>query len=210
LGRHLLGPDLEMRVFLETDRLLLRYAVAADADDLYRLNSDPTVMRYLTARLATRDTIETEVLPRFLTGPDGAEPRTWIAIEKASGAFLGGFALTSEGPDDEGELGYRLLPTAWGKGLATEGARGLIGKGFGEMGLNRIWGQTMAVNLGSRRVMEKAGLSYVRTFHLEWDDPLEGVEQGEVEYALTRDEWLGADGRGALPGDGPGGIRAQR
>ena len=86
----------------------------------------------------------------------------------------------------------------------------MIAKGFGEMGLNRIWGQTMAVNLGSRRVMEKAGLVYVRTFHLHWDDPLEGVEQGEVEYALTRDEWLAADGHGALPGGGPGGIRAQR
>ena len=52
----------------------------------------------------------------------------------------------------------------------------------------------MAVNLGSRRVMEKAGLAFVRTFHLEWDDPLEGTEQGEVEYAITRAEWLAAGG----------------
>jgi RimJ/RimL family protein N-acetyltransferase len=50
----------------------------------------------------------------------------------------------------------------------------------------------MAVNLRSRRVMETAGLTYVRTFHLEWDEPIEGVEQGEVEYALTRAEWLAA------------------
>ncbi|HEY3887918.1 MAG TPA: GNAT family N-acetyltransferase [Caulobacteraceae bacterium] len=201
-----------MRIFLETDRLLLRYAVAADADDLYRLNSDPKVMRYLSARPATRASTLTEVLPRFMAGPGGAEPRTWIAAEKASGAFLGGFALETpaDGPADEAELGYRLRPAAWGKGLATEGARGLIAKGFGVLGLNRIWGQTMAVNLGSRRVMEKAGLVYVRTFHLEWDDPLDGVEHGEVEYALTRDEWLCKDGRGALPGGGPGGIRAQR
>lgn len=201
-----------MRIFLETDRLLLRYAGVADADDLYRLNSDPEVMRYLTAKPATRASISAEVLPRFLVGWDGTEPRTWIAVEKASDAFIGGFALETpeDGPADEAELGYRLRPSAWGKGLATEGARGLIAKGFGELGLNRIWGQTMAVNLGSRRVMEKAGLVFVRTFHLEWDDPLEGVEHGEVEYALTRDEWLGADGRGALPGGGPGGIRAQR
>jgi RimJ/RimL family protein N-acetyltransferase len=182
-----------MRIFLETDRLLLRYAVAADADDLYRLNSNPEVMRYLTARPATRASIETEVLPRFMAGRGGREPRTWIAVEKASNAFMGGFALegAEDGPADEAELGYRLRPSGWGKGLATEGARALIAKGFGEMGLNRIWGQTMAVNLGSRRVMEKAGLTYVRTFHLAWDDPLEGVEHGEVEYALTRAEWLG-------------------
>jgi hypothetical protein len=47
----------------------------------------------------------------------------------------------------------------------------------------------MAVNHASRRVMEKAGLEYVRTFHLEWEDPLPGTEYGEVEYALTRDDW---------------------
>ncbi len=182
-----------MRTFLETNRLLLRYAVATDADDLYRLNSDPAVMRYLTAKPATRASTLTEVLPRFMAGPGGAEPRTWIAVEKASNAFIGGFALDTpeDGPADEAELGYRLRPAAWGKGMATEGARALIAKGFGAPGLSRIWGQTMAVNLGSRRVMEKAGLVYVRTFHLQWDDPLEGTEQGEVEYALTRAEWLG-------------------
>ncbi|HEY5007859.1 MAG TPA: GNAT family N-acetyltransferase [Caulobacteraceae bacterium] len=201
-----------MRIFLETDRLLLRYAFESDAGDLFRLNSDPAVMRYLTVKPATRASTLTEVLPRFMAGPGGVEPRTWIAVEKASNAFIGGFALetSEEGPVDEAELGYRLQPAAWGKGLATEGARALIAKGFGELGLKRIWGQTMAVNLGSRRVMEKAGLVYVRSFHLEWDHPLEGVEQGEVEYALTRDEWLAADGHGALPGSGPGGIRAQR
>ncbi len=31
-----------------------------------------------------------------------------------------------------------------------------------------------------------AGLSYVRTFHMHFDDPLPGSEQGEVEYAITR------------------------
>lgn len=58
--------------------------------------------------------------------------------------------------------------------------------GFGQLGLSRIWAQTMAVNTGSRRVMERAGLGYVRTFHLAWDDPLPGAEQGEVEYAIAR------------------------
>jgi RimJ/RimL family protein N-acetyltransferase len=47
----------------------------------------------------------------------------------------------------------------------------------------------MAVNLGSRRVMEKAGLRFVRTFFQEWPDDIEGAEQGDVEYALTREEW---------------------
>jgi RimJ/RimL family protein N-acetyltransferase len=47
----------------------------------------------------------------------------------------------------------------------------------------------MAVNTASRRVMEKAGLRYVRTFHQDWPDEIDGDEQGDVEYALTRAEW---------------------
>jgi RimJ/RimL family protein N-acetyltransferase len=47
----------------------------------------------------------------------------------------------------------------------------------------------MAINLASRRVMEKAGLAYVRMFRLEWEDPLPGTEHGEVEYALTKNDW---------------------
>jgi hypothetical protein len=48
----------------------------------------------------------------------------------------------------------------------------------------------MTVNEPSRATMSSVGLRYVRTFHLDFDDPLPGAEQGEVEYALTRDEWL--------------------
>ena len=104
---------------------------------------------------------------------------------------MGWFALhPTEGDGPEGyELGYRLERFAWGKGYATEGSRVLIRNGFAELGVRRVWAQTMAVNLASRRVMEKAGLAYVRTFRLEWEDPLPGTEHGEVEYALTKDDW---------------------
>jgi RimJ/RimL family protein N-acetyltransferase len=47
----------------------------------------------------------------------------------------------------------------------------------------------MTVNERSRRVMAKAGLHYVRTFHLQWDDPIPGTEQGEVEYEVRAEEW---------------------
>ena len=183
-----------MRIFLQTDRLLLRYAYVDDAELLYELNSDPDVTRYLIARPLPRERIETDVLPQFLAGPGGADPRYWIVVEKATGAAIGGFALDTpaDGPPGQGELGYRFKRSAWGNGYASEGARAVIDVGFRDFGLGRIWAETMAVNLGSRRVMEKAGLIYVRTFHLEWDDPIEGVEQGEVEYALTRAEWLAA------------------
>jgi RimJ/RimL family protein N-acetyltransferase len=67
----------------------------------------------------------------------------------------------------------------------------LIEHAFNDQAARRVWAETMAVNVRSRRVMEKAGLHYARTFHKHWDDPLPGSEQGEVEYELTSAEWVG-------------------
>jgi RimJ/RimL family protein N-acetyltransferase len=86
-------------------------------------------------------------------------------------------------------LGYRLRRSTWGKGYATEGSRALVRKAFEELAVQRVFAETMAVNLASRRVMEKAGLRFVRTFHLTWDDPIPGTEHGEVEYELTAADW---------------------
>ncbi len=119
----------------------------------------------------------------------------WAAIEKSSGAFLGWFhfrPLRGSATDDP-ELGYRLSRASWGMGYATEGSLALLHKGFTELGIDRVWAATMTVNTGSRRVMEKIGMRFVRTFHENWPDAIPGSEQGEVEYAITRDEWLARD-----------------
>jgi RimJ/RimL family protein N-acetyltransferase len=47
----------------------------------------------------------------------------------------------------------------------------------------------MTVNTTSRRVLEKCGLTLVRTTPYDGGDPIEGAEHGEVEYALTKPEW---------------------
>jgi len=181
-----------MQIFLETERLLLRRFTEADVNNLCDLDSDPDVMRFLTGKPTPRDVIHRETLPRILHYYERFEGYgSWAAIEKSSGDFLGWFAFRppdGASPDDV-ELGYRLRTSAWGNGYATEGSRALIRKGFTDLGVRRVWAQTMAVNIRSRRVMEKAGLSYVRTFHEEFDDPLPGTEHGEVEYALTKADW---------------------
>ncbi|MDA3644764.1 GNAT family N-acetyltransferase [Saccharopolyspora indica] len=180
-----------MKVFLETDRLVLRRFTEADADDLVLLDSDPEVMRFLTGEPTPRAEIEEEVLPRILRDYDLGPAGRWAALERSTGQFAGWLALQppEDGSVEEVELGYRLKTSVWGRGYATEGARALIRKGFAELGVQRVWAQTMAVNTASRRVLEKAGLRHVRTFHLHFDDPLPGTEHGEVEYELLRPDW---------------------
>ena len=91
--------------------------------------------------------------------------------------------------DRVGELGFRLRRDAWGRGFASEGAIALVAVGFADQDLARIAATTMAVNSASRRVMEKTGLTHVRTIYPSWRNPLPGSELGEVEYETTRQEW---------------------
>jgi RimJ/RimL family protein N-acetyltransferase len=61
--------------------------------------------------------------------------------------------------------------------------------GFDDVRLDRIIAQTFSVNARSRAVMERIGLTYVRTFPTSTTLPVEGVEEGEVEYEMTREQW---------------------
>lgn len=182
-----------MRVFLETERLVLRQFTEDDSSNLVELDGDPEVMRFINGgRPTPQAEIESEVLPAFL-GHYERYPGYgfWAAIEKSTGLFVGWFHFRpAEGsPPGEVELGYRLRRSAWGKGYATEGSRALVDKGFAELGVERVVASTMVVNVASRRVMEKAGLRFVRNFRQPWPDYIEGEEAGDVEYALLRPEW---------------------
>jgi shikimate kinase len=182
-------------VVLETERLILRRFTESDVDDLVELDADPRVIRFLTHKPPAPETVRDKVLPGILRDYDRVPGfGTWAAIEKSSSRFLGWLELhVPEGGDgSEAELGYRLRADAWGQGYASEGARALIHKAFTELNVERIWAETMAVNTPSRRVLERVGLRYVRTFHVTFENPLPGTEQGEVEYELRRDQYSAA------------------
>ena len=152
------------------------------------LERDPEVMRFLNGgRIAGDGHEHTDTA--FLR-PRGTEPYVWTALLKANAAFVGWFSLL---PVSEGvaELGYRLRRVHWGQGLASEGATALLQWGFSSGRHDKIVASTMAVNHASRRVLERIGLSLVRTVHLDWPDPIPGSEKGEVEYELTRSQWNG-------------------
>ena len=182
-----------MHIILETPRLIMRQFTADDVDNLFDLNSDPEVMRYLTGGKATpREVIRDEIIPRHLN-VYGRFDRlgTWAAESTATGEFLGWFHFRA-GPGADVtnvDLGYRLRRSVWNQGYATEGSRALISMGFTGLGVERVFAHTMTANAASRHVLEKCGLTLVRTTAYEGADAIEGAEHGEVEYALIKPEW---------------------
>ena len=167
---------------LTTARLSLRPITAGDADAMMNVNADPEVMRYLTGgRAPSRDDVNATIARSI--------GNRWVATLRHSDEVIGWFGIAANAPGER-ELGYRLARACWGQGLATEGARCVIDHAFTTTDVARVWAQTMFVNNASRRVMEKCGLRFVRTFLVDWPDPIDGSEHGDVEYELTRADWL--------------------
>ena len=182
-----------MHIILETPRLTLRQFTADDVGNLFDLNSDPEVMRYLSGgRPTPREQIRDEIIPFHLAVYDRFDRLgTWAAESAATGEFLGWFHFRA-GPRTDVtnvDLGYRLRGSAWNQGYATEGSRALIDMGFTDLGVERVFAHTMTVNTASRRVLEKCGLTLVRTSPHQGADDIDGAGHGEVEYALTKPEW---------------------
>ena len=145
--------------FLETPRLALREFRADDADDLYRLNSDPRVMRYIgDGSVGTRASVGTTLARAARHYRDYPGLGIWPASVRESGEFIGWFCLKYAPQTVEIELGYRLLPEAWGYGYATEGASALVCYAFEDLGLYRLIGLTHPGNSVSQRVLRKAGM----------------------------------------------------
>jgi RimJ/RimL family protein N-acetyltransferase len=192
-----------MQIYLETERLILRRLTADDVDNLFALDGDPAVMRYLSGGPSTpREVIERKILPRFLSEYERFPGfGVWAAIEKSTDEFLGWLSLrpSETGSSGDATLGYRLRRSAWGKGYATEGSRALVRRGFIVLGLQRVVATTYQDNLASRRVMENVGMTFVRAFRLTpadlaadptFDDSSQDVWDGDdVEYALTKADW---------------------
>jgi len=183
----------DTHIILETPRLILRQFTEGDVDNLFNLNNDPEVMRYLTGGKPTpREEIRDQIIP-FHLAVYGRRDRlgTWAAESTATGEFLGWFHFRP-GPDSDItniDLGYRLRRPAWNMGYATEGSRALIDRGFTELGVERVFAHTMTLNAASRRVLEKCGLRLVGTSPYDGPFEIEGAELGQVEYALTKVEW---------------------
>jgi RimJ/RimL family protein N-acetyltransferase len=197
---------------IPTERMLLVPLTDRHLELEVELDSDPGVLRFISGRAHGRDEVAASHAERLALGRRVPGLGYWMAFgtdggargsarpgSEAAGEFLGLMMLPpAHGPDQPddptvADLGYRFLRRCWRQGLATEASRALLRHAFETVGVRRVIAQTMAVNAASRGVMAAAGLRYVRTYHPEFDEPLPGSEQGEVEYAITREDWLGRE-----------------
>ena len=147
---------------LETERLLLRHLIADDLDELYRLYRDPEIRRYFPEGTLTYQETQEE-LEWFLNGhPRHPELGLWATLYKETNQFIGRCGLlpwTTDGRA-EVEIAYLIAKEFWGRGLATEAARGIMQYAFERLQLHRLVCLIDHANMASQKVAIKIGMTF--------------------------------------------------
>lgn len=155
-----------MNIILETNRLLLRELTSDDAEDFYRLNLNPNVIRY-TGNSSFKSIEEArEFLENYKDYQVNGYGR-WAVILKDSNQFVGWCGLKLGEMENETDIGFRFFEEEWNKGYATESANACLHYGFEKLNLKRIIGRAMKENKASIKVLQKIGLEYEKEAELD-------------------------------------------
>ena len=155
-----------MKIFIETERLILRELLLTDVEGMFLLDSDPEVHRYLGNEPVTSKE-EIEEIIRFIRRQyvDNGIGR-WAVIEKRTEDFIGwaGLKLVTEPINNRVnfyDLGYRLRKEYWGKGIATEASKALVSYAFDTLKTDSIHAIVECGNEASEKVLLKTGFRLI-------------------------------------------------
>jgi ribosomal-protein-alanine N-acetyltransferase len=153
---------------IETERLVVRTFEARDGAAWVAMLGDPEVRRFLPGSAApTEETFQAQLSARQAMDAELGYAM-WAVEEKSTGTFVGQCGLRPASTIDpaagsEIDLAYHFASSCWGKGYATEAVIAVLGHGLGPVGLDRVMAVAMPENVGSWRVMEKAGMRFEGT-----------------------------------------------
>jgi ribosomal-protein-alanine N-acetyltransferase len=158
----------EMNSVIKTSRLILRHFVEADLDPLAELMANPDFMRF-SSGVFSRAATERFLFDRLIAPARKGLPSQFAVILREEDRLIGycGFFQQMVDGISEIEIGYRLDPACWNRGLATEAARAVRDYAFDVLKLGRVISLIHPNNHASRRVAEKNGMTFEKrtTFH---------------------------------------------
>jgi ribosomal-protein-alanine N-acetyltransferase len=178
---------------IETERLVLRKLRVEDAEDMFEYGQDPEIaFRGMWSPLGSLEESRADIAEAIESYAAGSLIG-WAIEHRADRKMIGRIGL---GPysrlNHRAEIGYAMHRAYWGLGLATEAVRGVLGFAFQEMGLNRVQAIVLPDNIGSIRVLEKAGMQ--REGLLRGYQYVRGEYQDVCMYGVLKGEWEAASG----------------
>lgn len=176
-----------MKIFAETERLILREIVLDDAEAMFEMDSDPEVFKHLgKSPVQSIQEVEDYILS-IRKDYEAYGIGRWALTDKATGSFIGWSGLkfrtqTVNQYSGYHEVGYRLLRRFWGKGYATESARAAVDYGFEILRLESVFAMTNRENIASRNALLKTGLKITAEINF--------LGTPSYWFEITKEDWL--------------------
>ncbi|WP_419880743.1 GNAT family N-acetyltransferase [Peribacillus sp. B-H-3] len=147
---------------LTTDRLVLRpFELVEDMEEYASIAAQHEVGKWLPKRGAYTYEEAKSMMKHFIRHWDEEGFGPW-ALTKKDGTLIGHIGLNKISDLGEVELLYAIEKESWGKGYASEAAAASVSFAFYTLRLKKLIGLIKHDNDRSRRVLEKAGMTYVK------------------------------------------------
>ena len=173
---------------LRTERLDLRPLAPADAPFLFLLKSDPVVQRYGSHAPWTDPQLAVDYIERDRRSVAEGAHVQFVIARREDGAAIGTCTLYQlDAQCRRAEVGYALLPPAWGHGHANEAVTALLDWGFGVLELNRVEADIDPRNTPSARALERLGFTREGQLRERWI--VGGEKSDSLIYGLLAREW---------------------
>ena len=162
---------MDTNTILETPRLILRWIVPEDGQNMYQLNEDWEVLKYTGDKRFE----DPEASTIFYTAYQENTYARWgygrfATIEKESNEIIGWCGLKYHPDEDEVDLGFRFHRKFWNKGYGTESSLACLDYGRDVLSLKRVIANAMPQNIGSIRVLEKCGFTFQKEITYDGKD----------------------------------------
>jgi len=176
------------KIFIETERLILREIIPEDAESFFAMDSNPDVVRYVGIKPLTDISQSVEMIESIRKQYSDNGIGRWAVLSKEDGKMIGwsGLKLIKEINNHQNihDLGYRFTPEYWGKGYATETSIAVLNYAFNELKLEKVFAYADIENDVSNHVLRKVGFEEKGTFMDEGDDCF-WYEINRLQYLAT-------------------------
>lgn len=174
-------------ILFESERLLFRNLLESDADELFAMDSDPNVHKYLDFPAITEREEALHAIKSIRAQYEKFGTGRLAVICKVDNNFIGWAGIKFDMEEMNGkvnfyDLGYRFKKAYWGQGYGSEVAIILTNYAFDTLKIPLLTGSADVRHVASNRILEKVGMQLICTYeesNMMW-----------TWYEITREEWL--------------------
>jgi len=174
---------------LESERLVLREIVPADAEDIYRIFSDQETMEYWSCRPFTSLDQASALIDQMAQQVQDGSGIHWAITMRGEGRLIGKCGFNEwRKAHRRGDISYIVAREQWGKGVVSEALCAVLDYGFDQMNLHSIEAGVTPGNDASTKMLERLGFQLEG--HLKESFLVEDLFVDSLIYSLLKRDWI--------------------